>query len=175
MKRPVSLATCLLVAVTSLQIAFSSSGCAPQEKPEEFNLRAYLEKQEGFQVHAAETLRSLEEEQNLDPDMRAKLGVYYLLGYGAIQDDSKGRSIIKEAADAGSSRAQLIYGVTLMQGLGVPKDEPAAFKYLLLASKGVGQDAQKGREFAADLTNRLSKEQVETISREADVKPLMLK
>ncbi len=175
MKLPVSLSTSLLAALASIQIALSLCGCAPQEKPEEFNLRAYLEKQEGFQVHAAETLRSLEEEKNLDPDMRAKLGVYYLLGYGAIQDDAKGRGIIKEAADAGSCRAQLIYGVILMQGQGVPKDEATAFRYLLLSSKGVGQDAQKSREFAADLMDKLPKEQVDAISKDVNVQPLMLK
>lgn len=144
------------------------SGCATQQNLDNFDLAAYLKKQEGVAMYAAETRRTLEQEASEgNVESTAKLGVYYLIGYGVDTDQAKAYQYLQTAADKGNARAQLCMGMMTWQGLGAARDPIKAYRYLLLASKGIGQDAQTARELAENIEKHISPKDAEPIKSEA--------
>ncbi len=121
-------------------------------------------------MYAAETRRTLEQEAlEGNVESTAKLGVYYLIGYGVDADQAKAYQFLQKAADKGNARAQLCMGMMSWQGLGVTKEPLKAYRYLLLASKGIGQDAQTARELAENIEKHISPQDAEPIKNEAGV------
>jgi TPR repeat protein len=138
------------------------SGCASHQSPDSFDLNSYLQKQEGLQMYAGETLRTLQEEaKSGDTQSQSKLGVYYFIGYGTKPDPIKAFEMLRASADKGDSRAQFCLGMMYWKGNGVTSNLSEAYRYLTLASKGVGQDAEMARSFREHLKTQLPPAQVE--------------
>lgn len=154
--------------------ASALAGCARAVSVETFDLNSYLTRQEGVQMYAGETKRSLEQEaEGGNIEAISKLGVYSLLGYGGSADPTLANNYLTRAALAGNKRAELCLGVIFWQKMkGKPKEDAEAiktrlqaYKLLLEASKGIGQDAETARELAVSMEKDLPSDKEEAIKR----------
>jgi len=168
------LSLALLTAFSLPILAMFLGGCSRAVSVETFDLNSYLTRQEGVQMYAGETKRSLEQEaESGNIEAISKLGVYSLLGYGGTADPTLANKYLTKAALAGNKRAELCLGVLNWQKTkGKPKDDPdatkirlQAYKLLLEASKGIGQDAETARELAVSMEKDLPSDKEEAIKR----------
>ena len=71
------------------------------------------------------------------------LGELYLGGSnGVTQDTTEGLRLVKASADGGFPRAQYVYGLLLLQGQMVAKNEAEGLKYMRRAAESGHADAQ---------------------------------
>lgn len=143
-------------------------GCARNAHLSDFDLKKHLESEEGVQMYAAETRRSMEQEVaggNTNP--LVKLAVYNYLGYGASPNQPVAMQLLRRAADKGDSRARFTLGVILAQGKenGVPQDKAQAYKLLSSVGRGVKDNADLARRFADELKAQLPADQVKAIDK----------
>ena len=75
-------------------------------------------------------------------DSLTALGVMYLSGFGVEQDNKKGYTYIKTAADQSDPKAQYTLGALYYLGAGVTRDLNKAFYWLSLASDQSYLDAK---------------------------------
>jgi TPR repeat protein len=68
-----------------------------------------------------------------DPYALAALGAMSLRGEGVAKDMKKAARLYRQSADLGYAPAQIIYGVMLSKGVGVPKNSEKSKLYLLKA------------------------------------------
>lgn len=154
--------------MTFLALLALASGCARTAHLSDFDLKKHLEKEEGVQMYAAETRRSMEQEVAMgNTDPLVKLAVYNYLGYGASPNQPVAMQLLRRAADKGDSRARFTLGVILAQGKeeGIALDKAQAYKLLSTVGRGVEGNADLARRFADELKAQLPADQVKAIDK----------
>jgi TPR repeat protein len=84
-----------------------------------------------LKMQATEGLKNME----IDPYALASLGAMALRGEGESKDMKKAASLYKQSADLGYAPAQIIYGVMLSKGVGIPKNSTKSNFYLQKAKE----------------------------------------
>ncbi len=86
---------------------------------------------------------------------KLNLGYMYLEADGVRKDQAKGVRLIREAAEDGNPRAQVIIGDLYQKGNGVPQDLVEALAWYELA-----RDSEEGQDSAAALEQKLGSQEV---------------